>query len=312
MKVVHGISHWNERYLNPVVAIGVFDGLHHGHRRLIRKMQQRCQRIQGASIVVTFDPHPARRLHPKRNLPLIVSLDFRLKLLEEAGVQACLVVNFTNRFAQMRPEWFIDHYLINKLHVAEVVVGEDFRFGHQRRGNVALLKSAGLAKGFRVHEIPIRRTDGHKVISSTRIRRYLEDADIIHAQKMLERPVTIMGRVVQGDRRGGALGYPTANLDPLRTGMAPRGVYCVRVRFGLRCLYGMANVGVRPSFKKDTLPNIEVHIFDFHANLYSKEIVVEFLFKIRDEQVFPSSHELIAQLQSDEKFARAWFAAHPS
>jgi len=310
MKVVHGISHWDEIYPNPVAAIGVFDGLHHGHRRLIRKMQQRCRILHGTSIVVTFDPHPAKRLHPKRKLPLIVSLDFRLRLLEEAGVQVCLVVNFTNRFAQMRPEWFIEHYLINKLHVSEVVVGEDFRFGHQRRGDTALLKEAGFARGFRVHEISIRRTDGRKAVSSTRIRQYLERADIIHAQKMLERPVTIMGRVVKGDRRGGLLGYPTANLDPLRTGLAPRGVYCVRVCLGRRCFRGMANVGVRPSFKKNALPNIEVHIFDFHADLYGKDILVEFLCKVRDERTFLSAEHLVSQLQSDEKFARAWFEQH--
>jgi len=186
-------------------------------------------------------------------------------------------------------------------------VGEDFHFGHHREGNVGSLIKAGEHYGFRVHEIPVTKVHGHKKISSTRIREFIAHGEIGCAQRFLDRPVAIMGKVIKGDRRGRALGYPTANLDAALTGFAPRGVYCTRVHIGNKVFSGMANIGSRPSFKKDNLPNIEVHIFDFDKNLYGRMILVEFLKKIRDEKVFLSSEDLVRQLQKDEAQVRKWF-----
>lgn len=307
MKVIRGISHWIDKFPNPVVAIGVFDGLHHGHRLLISKMKQRVKAIGGTPIIMTFDPHPVTVIHPERKIALIASLEYRLKLLEDEGVRACLVVSFTKRFSKMSPQRFIDHYLIKKLGVAEIVVGGDFYFGHNHRGNVALLEEIGVEKGFKVHKISVRKSNGRKEISSTRIRKFIADADIDHAKKLLDRPVTIMGRVIKGDRRGSGLGYPTANLDSSLVGFAPRGVYCVRIYYGKKILLGMANIGSRPSFKKDAPSNIEVHIFDFHQGFYGKKILVEFSKKIRDEIFFSTKDDLIKQIRSDEVIARKWF-----
>ncbi len=308
MKIVYGISHWKERFSRTVLAIGVFDGLHHGHRLLIRKTIARSQAIHGTPVVLTFDPHPAQVLYPDRRIPLIAPLTYRLQLLQEQGIQACLVVRFTKRFAAMEYTRFIDYYLRRMLAVSEIVVGEDFHFGRDRRGNVRLLREAGQRYHFKVHEIPISKVHGQKKVSSTRIREFIAQGDIVHAQRLLDRPVTIMGRVIPGDRRGRSLGYPTANLDAAVTGFAPRGVYCVRVQCGDRIFFGMANVGFRPSFKTNGLPNIEVHLFDFHQDIYGRQIVVEFLKKIRDEIVFHSPQQLMKQLHQDEQHARQWFA----
>lgn len=307
MKVVYGISQWREKFPRPVVAIGVFDGLHHGHRLLIRKTIERARAINGTPVVMTFDPHPVRILHPDQRLPLIVSLGYRLRLLEDQGIAACLVARFTRRFANMEYMRFIEYYLRKKLRAVEVVVGEDFHFGRHRRGDADALLKAGKRYGFQVHKIPVLKIHGHKKISSTRIREFIAQGDISRAQRLLDRPVAIMGRVVKGDHRGRKLGYPTANLDAAVTGFAPRGVYCTCVHIGGRVFAGMANIGSRPSFKKNDLPNIEVHIFDFHQNIYGRLILVEFLKKIRNEKVFPSASALIKQLRKDEAQARAWF-----
>ena len=152
MKIIRGITHWQEKFSRPVVAIGVFDGLHHGHRRLISTMKQRVNTIKGTPVIMTFDPHPIKVLHPEKELSLIASLEYRLKLIKDEGIRACLVVPFTKRFSAMNPERFIEHYLIKKLGVAEIVVGEDFHFGHNRRGDVELLEKMGKKKGFRVHK----------------------------------------------------------------------------------------------------------------------------------------------------------------
>lgn len=311
MKVVYGISHWHEKIARPVVAIGVFDGLHHGHRLLIRKTIERAKAIDGTPVVLTFDPHPVNILYPQRKIPMIVSLDYRLSLLKEQGIEACLIVRFNKRFAEMDYTRFIEYYLRRTLNTAEVVVGDDFRFGYHRRGDAAALVQAGQRYGFQVHLISVIKIRGMKKVSSTRIRKFLAQGDISGAQQLLDRPVAIMGRVVRGDRRGRQLGYPTANLDAAVTGFAPRGVYCVCVHIGNNMFAGMANVGSRPSFKKNDLPKIEVHLFDFDQNLYGRTIKVEFFKKIRNEKVFPSASALVRQLHRDEAQARAWFSAVP-
>jgi riboflavin kinase/FMN adenylyltransferase len=164
--------------------------------------------------------------------------------------------------------------------------------------------------GFRVHVIPVSKSHGVKRVSSTRIRKFIADADIDNAEKLLDRPVAIMGKVIKGDRRGKLLGYPTANLDSKVTGIVPRGVYCTRVHVDDHILKGIANIGLRPTFKKNASPNIEVHIFDFDKSLYGKIILLEFVKKIRDEQRFASKQDLVAQLHQDELFARKWFSKH--
>lgn len=310
MRVIRGISRFCRPYPRSVLAIGVFDGLHHGHRALIAQAVARAKKIKGTSVVMTFDPHPMNVLHPQKKLPLIASLEYRLNLLQDMGVDVCLVVRFTRHFAQIEPLRFVEQYMVRRIHAVEVVVGKDFRFGCHRRGDTGLLRRAGERYGFVVHAVSLLKSHDSRKVSSSHIRKLISDGDIYHAGQLLDRPVSIMGRVVAGDRRGRQLGYPTANLDSSVTGFAPRGVFCVRVYIGSVIYRGMANVGSRPSFKKEKSVSIEVHLFDVDENLYGKMMRVEFLKKIRRERIFVSRQALVDQLHHDEQLARAWFAAH--
>ena len=311
MKIIRGISQVQENYANPVVAIGVFDGLHRGHQLLIRQAVKRAQALKGTVVVMTFSPHPVHVLRPDIYSPLIVTLSYRLKLLQELGVDVCVVVHFTKRLARLTPEKFIQRYLVDKIKAKEVVVGDDFRFGQDRQGTLDFFHEAAGMHGFSVHAVSTRR-GGKKTISSSVIRQLIAEGDLSQAAKLLGRPVSLLGRVVHGDSRGTTLGYPTANINPTNEVLPPSGVYLVGVRVN-NCLYrAIANVGRRPSFKRISRVNVEVHLFDFHKNLYGKEIVVEFIQWLRDEKNFQSQENLIEQIKKDEQKAKNYFEKRKS
>ncbi len=307
MRIFNGIASVKKKFANPVVAIGVFDGVHLGHQLLIRKAVERAKALGGQSIVMTFDPHPVHVLRPENHLPLLVSLPFRLKLITALGVDIAVVVRFTKAFSHLLPEQFISKYLIKPFSPREVIVGDDFRFGQNRTGTIAIFKDAGQKYGFEVVSVKTGKL-GDKKFSSTKARDYIAVGNLKKAAEILGRPVSLLGHVVRGDKRGKTLGYPTANIIPSGEILPPQGVYCVRVFYGKEFYYGLANVGVRPSFHQEDHLNVEVHIFDFNKNVYGQEIGVEFLHKIRNELYFPSSQELVAQIKKDEAFARKWFA----
>ncbi len=311
MKILRYLKDLKQQFRRPVLAIGVFDGLHQGHQKLMERTVARARAIGGTPVVMTFDPHPVHVLHPSRPLPMITSLSYRLALFSRLGIKACVVVRFSRRFASMNPETFIDRYICRGLGAREVVVGDDFFFGRHRRGNAELLRIIGQKKGFVVHVIPTRE-HGQKRASSSKIRSLIQAGDIRHAQDLLARPVAISGRVIHGDHRGRTLGFPTANLDTKDVGLVPIGVYCVRVVIGSAAYQGIANIGRRPSFKQGDPVSIEVHLFNFSKTIYGRPIVVEFLKRIRSENVFPDEGALIAQLHRDVKVAREWFVSHPA
>ncbi len=308
MKVIRGIGRVRQSYKNPVVAIGVFDGLHNGHQQIIRNTIRRARRINGTAMVMTFFPHPVHVLRPEVRLPLIVSLAYRLKLIEQLGIDVCVVIPFTKRFSQLTPEKFIKRYLINRIKPREVIIGDDFRFGHDRTGTLDYFKDAGRQCGFDVFTLHVMH-GGRKTVSSSRIRRFIADGKLGQAARLLARPVSVMGRVVRGDARGRTLGYPTANIDTTHDVLLPAGVFLVNVKVKDKSYPGIANIGRRPSFNKPGQVKLEVHILDFHKNLYGKEIIVEFVKKIRDEKQFPSKTALIQQVQKDEQKARRWLSA---
>lgn len=309
MKIFNGIKAVAGKFSNSVVAIGVFDGVHLGHQLLIRKAVVRAKVLGGTAIVMTFNPHPVHVLRPENHLPLLASLDFRLKLIASLGVDATVVVRFTKAFSSLAPEQFISRYLSKPFSPREVIVGDDFRFGQNRAGTIAVFEHAGQINGFKVVSLKTQ-SQGHKRFSSTAARDWIAVGHLKKAAAILGRPVSLLGCVVKGDQRGRTLGYPTANIIPAGEILPPQGVYCVRVRKGLRSFYGMANIGVRPSFHKTDRLNVEIHILDFKENLYGAEIIVEFLHKIRNELYFSSSLDLVARLKKDEVFSRAWFACN--
>jgi len=306
MKTFSDIKSVAVKFKNPVVAIGVFDGLHLGHQLLIRTAVSRAKALNGTAVVMTFDPHPVHVLRPENHLPLIVSLAYRLKLIESLGVDIVVVVRFTKTFSRLAPEQFIKKYLLKPFAPLEVIVGDDFRFGQNRAGTIAIFEQAGEKNGFKVLSVKTQKR-GHKEFSSTAARDAIAIGDLKTAAHIFGRPVSLFGVVVRGDQRGKKLGFPTANIIPQGEILPPQGVYVVRVRHQGKVFKGMANVGVRPSFHKDERMNVEVHLFDFNKNMYGYEIVIEFLHKVRNELHFLSSAALIAQLKKDDIFSRKWF-----
>ena len=270
MKVIYGIGRLKSPFKNSVLAIGVFDGLHIGHQELIKKTIERAKAIGGTSIVLTFSPHPVHVLHPEIHLPLIVSLPYRLKLIEELGVDISLVIRFTKQFSKLSSEKFIKEYLVKFLAAKEVFVGDDFRFGQNRSGTLDYFKEAAKIYGFKVHGVHPVGGSQHK-ISSTDIRNLISEGKLDEAKQFLGRPVSIMGVVKKGEQRGRILGFPTANIEWHDEILPPLGVYAVGVEIDKKVFRGMANLGRRPTFKAAKSPvNIEVHIFDFNKNIYGK------------------------------------------
>ena len=303
MKIIYGVEHIKQKFKNPVMAIGVFDGLHRGHQQLIQQAIREAKKIKGTALVMTFWPHPAHVLRPEIRLPLLVSLPHRLKLLEGMGVDVCVVIPFTKSFSRLSPEEFVKNYLAKNIKPIEIFVGYDFRFGKDRLGDLNLFKAIGKTFGFKVNVLHAIK-GGSNAISSTRIRELVAQGEFTQASRLLGRSVSTMGIVCRGDARGKTLGFPTANIDPDGELIPPRGVYAVSVLINKKKYGGMVNIGRRPSFKSDNKISIEVHIFHFRKEIYNKTVIIEFIKKIRDEKFFFSTERLIRQLCHDEMKAK--------
>jgi riboflavin kinase/FMN adenylyltransferase len=301
---VFGFNQLRKVFPKTVLAIGVFDGVHAGHQQLIKRAVNEARKIGGTAMVMTFFPHPVQVLKPELQLPMLVSLKYRLKLIAQLGVDVCLVVKFSKTFSQLNPMAFIENILLKKINPHEVFIGYDFRFGKDREGSLNLLQSIAREKGFRVNIVhAIKRRQ--KPISSTLIRNLIVEGNLSRAGSLLGRRVSLLGTVRRGDARGKSLGFPTANIDPNCEVIPPAGVYAVRIEIGQYSYRGMANIGRRPSFKRKNSPlNIEVHIFNFKKNIYGQDIIVEFVKKLRDEKMFNSKEALIQQLKNDELRAK--------
>ena len=266
---------------------------------------KKARQIRGTAMVMTFFPHPVHVLHPRIHLPLIASFPYRLKLLENFGIDVCLAVHFTKRFSHLSPQQFIERYIVNAIKAKIVVVGDDFRFGKHRRGTLEIFQEAGKQYGFKVIGLQVVKRN-RKVISSTSIRKWIAQGRFAQASRLLGRPVTLFGKVIPGDKRGKKLGFPTANIRLTNEVIPPLGVYVVDVSLGHKKYAGLANVGCRPSFHQNGRVHFEVHILNFKKNIYGQEIAVEFLKKLRNEKRFSSKEDLIRQIRRDEQKVRAF------
>ena len=290
-----------------VVTTGTFDGVHLGHQEIVRYLVARAREIDGVSTVVSFDPHP-REVLGGEPVPLLTTLDERAALLRQLGVERFVVLPFTRDLSLLAPEVYVRDVLMGRVGIREIVIGYDHRFGRARAGDRSTLDRLGAEHGFSVDVIPEHSEQG-ATVSSSRIRRQLEaDGDARGARALLGRPYAMSGTVVAGERRGRAIGFPTANLQlgDARKLVPAKGVYAVRAELatGDR-VEGMMNVGVRPTVATSGRVSIETHLFDFDDDLYGQRLRIELVERLRDERAFDGLDALVAQLHEDRRQAKA-------
>jgi len=293
----------------PIVTIGNFDGVHLGHRAILDTVVGRARDLDGDAVVYTFDPHPRKVLRPESAPGLLTTLDQKVELLEAAGVDVVIVEPFTLEFARVEAGEFVQHCLYERIRPVEVYVGYDFHFGRDREGSMRMLTEQGPRLGFSVTIIPeVTMDDGD--VNSTRIRELLAEGRPERAARMLGRPFTVRGEVVQGDRRGRTLGFPTANLQPENEVLPAGGVYAGHVNLlddgdpprGSR-LPAVMNVGRRPTFAGEEM-RAEAHVLDFDGDLYGRRVELAFSLRLRAEQKFESVEALRQQIAADVELGR--------
>jgi len=285
----------------PAVALGNFDGVHAGHQALLTAAVDAARARGGDAVVYTFEPHPARVLAPQLAPPLIATRERKLELLAAAGIDVCVVEQFTLELASLPPEAFLDQILVRALRAETAVVGYDFTYGRKRAGNARSLIAYGREHGFEVEVIPPVEVEGI-VASSTKVRDFALQGKLDGVRLLLGRNLDVDGRVVRGAGRGRQLGVPTANIELPPEQLLPKpGVYAVRGRVldsGL-AYAGVANLGTNPTFVAAGALSLEVHIFDFEQDLYGRQVRVEFVERIRGERRFDGVDALVAQIRSD-------------
>jgi riboflavin kinase/FMN adenylyltransferase len=269
------------------VAVGEFDGVHLGHREVIR----------GSDTVLTFDPHPLQVVRPEAAPKLLTSLDVKAELIASLGVQELVVLQFDEHFARQSPQEFIDHVLVGRLGATRVSVGENFRFGHRAAGDPALLESD---KRFETRVVPLVEVDG-EVVSSSHIRGLVLAGEVELAARFLGAPYQLHGEVVEGDRRGRTIGFPTANIVPDESLVYPgHGVYAARADGSCAAV----SVGVRPTFGTGRGVLVEAFLIDRDVDLYGRKLGIEFLYRLRGERRFESVEALVAQMERDVERTR--------
>ncbi len=290
------------------VAVGVFDGLHRGHQHVLAEVCALSSAATAAATAVTFDPHPATVLDPPHAPHLLGTIDQRLEGMARLGMDQVRVVHFDHALASESAEEFIERVLVAQLRAHDVVVGEDFRFGHERRGDVTLLRAHGERLGFRVH--PARIEGDEDRWSSTAVRAALTRGDLERANRILGRPFTLRGVVVRGDARGATLGFATANLESdARQQLPARGVYAGAARTSDGEWWPAAvSVGTRPQFYEVGALLVEAHLVGYHGDLYDQVLDVSFLSSLRSETTFDSVDALVAQMERDVRATVAAFA----
>ena len=296
-----------KRSANTVLTVGTFDGVHAGHRVLIKKVAEKARQRGARSIIVTFDPHPREIINPgKGGIKLLSTLEERRELLAEIDIDEMVVIPFDRDFSLNSSETFVRDIIWKQIGVSEFVIGYDHQFGRNREGTIETVQALGAELGFEVYVVS-RQEVGDNTVSSTAIRNALQqEGDVELAARLLERAYRIGGTVVHGDNRGQKIGYPTANIQPDHSDkVIPRsGVYAVRVRLEGEFHNGMMNIGVRPTFdgQEETL---EVHLFDFNRSIYGSQIQIQFIRRVRDERAFEGVDALVRQLKEDEELCRA-------
>ena len=306
MKIFHGTE--NANISRPtVLTLGVFDGLHLGHQKIMETVVNRARVVGAIPTAITFDPHPRAVLYPENSPPLLQTLDQRLANFEVLGIEQAIIVRFDKKFANQDAEKFLRDIIYERLHAKEVYLGHGFAFGKNRGGNIELLRKMSEELGFCADEVAEVKIRGQR-ISSSKIRELLKDGKVNFARRMLGRPYGVEGLIVRGDRRGHTIGFPTANLKPKNRVIPKYGVYATATLIGGVWKKSITNVGIRPTFEDGKEPSIETYVFDFDGNLYGDVLRVRFLHRIRDERKFGGIEELKAQITKDSHTALNYFS----
>ena len=277
-------------------GIGNFDGIHLGHKKIIDAAKRYSEKNSTRSCVITFSPHPQKVLG-RKEVSLIFPLERRFKMLESTGIDAVICLDFTRELSKVSAENFVKDILLDRLKIKDIVVGPGFSFGHKRKGNVDLLRSMGETHGFNTVVAEAARV-GDRVVSSSAIRDLVREGEIYESNRFFGYDYYIEGVVVEGEKRGRKLGFPTVNLDTEWEVLPKPGVYATYVRLSDGFHGSITNIGVRPTFEESKL-TVEAHIFDFNDNLYGEEVRVNFVERLRDEKRFESVDKLVEQINHD-------------
>ena len=287
---------------NNIVTLGTFDGIHLGHKKIIKEVVNKAADYGDESFLITFHPHPRKIISGDHNIKLLNTSAEKLEMFESLGIQNLLIINFTKEFSKLSPDAFIDNYVVNGIGAKEVVIGYDHHFGKGRSGDIGFLKNKGAKSGFKVTIIPGFQIE-NVIVSSSKIRNALLAGNIVTVNKYLGRFYSFSGTVVQGDKRGRELGFPTANLrieneDKLLPAI---GIYAVEFIARGNIYQGLLSIGKRPTFYDSGEIVPEVYVFDFNEDIYGENVTVNLVERIRGEEKFSSAEELIEQMKKDKE-----------
>ncbi len=302
MPIIRHLEHLPEAARGGAVAIGNFDGVHLGHRRIVQRLLERAREVDGPAIVFTFDPHPVRLLRPSESPPPLTWTERKAQLLKEQGVDWIVAYPTDQRLLDLTAQEFFDRIVLDALAAKAMVEGPNFFFGHNREGNVPLLRQLTAAAGITLDVVEPFVLHG-ELVSSSLIRTRIAEGDVAAAARMLTHPYRIRGMVTHGAGRGSHIGFPTANLEAIDTLLPAVGVYAGRACLGNQAFPAAINIGPNPTFGEHAL-KVEVHIIDREVALYGEPLEIEFLAKLRDVTPFASKDQLVQQLNQDIKQAR--------
>ena len=299
MKVYNGFSDYSA-VKNAVVTIGAFDGVHIGHQTIINRLVGIAKQHDGETVLVTFHPHPRLVLQKDAKVKLLTSIQERIDLLSKSGVDHLIIIPFDEAFSKLNSIEFIRDILVEKIGTTRLVIGYDHHFGRNREGSFKHLMKYGPIYGFEVEEIPAQEVNEVNV-SSTKIRKAIQEGQVLKAAQFMGHPYSIIGSVVKGEQIGRSIGFPTANIKVKDANkLIPKeGVYAVQVTYCNKIYSGMLNIGYRPTVGLDNQLSIEVNIFDFQKNIYGEEIKLEIIQRVRNEIQFTSVNDLSIQLEQD-------------
>jgi riboflavin kinase/FMN adenylyltransferase len=305
MKIYEGLSNI-PNIPNPVVTSGTFDGVHLGHQKILIQIKESARQLKGETVLITFWPHPRLVLYPEQhNLRLLSTFEEKTKLLEQFGVDHLITIPFTHEFSQMSSREFIEKVLVQKIKTKKLIIGYDHRFGKNREGSFEYLQANSAEFGFEMEEISRQEVD-YIGVSSTKIRKALEEGDLETAKGYLGRPYELTGIVVRGKQIGRSIGFPTANIQ-IQTDykLIPKeGVYAVEAEIDNISYRAMLNIGMRPTVDGNQ-QTIEANLFDFEGDLYGKQLTIKLKHFLREEQKFENIEALKAQLICDQELAKS-------